>query len=122
MPEPVTKTCKNDWCEKPADPTYGDNTLAGFCESCQIIIRHERRIISLVSRLNLQVQCIEAAVRAATGTLDELTSCQVYDVEFAEGAIGADARAELDEMMRKIRNVQRCVAERQRIITDGSGS
>lgn len=119
--ETTTKTCKNDWCEKPVESfNYGDKALEGYCEGCQTEIRQGQYIDTLNDRLKEQVQGIATAIHQAARTLAELSSNEVYDVEWAEGSIGGDARDELQEMLRKVRNVQRCVAERQRMLKDAS--
>ena len=119
--ETVAGTCKNDWCEKPVESfNYGDKALEGYCAGCQSDIRHGQYIDTLNKRLEEQIQGIATAIHQAMRTLDELNSNEVYDIEWAEGSIGGDARDELQEMLRKVRNVARCVAERQRMLKDAS--
>lgn len=48
--------------------------------------------------------------------LRELTSNAVYDVELAEGYTGRDALSELDDALRSLRNAERIIAARARLL------
>ena len=50
------------------------------------------------------------------GVIAELSSNQVYDIEFAEGPAGADTLAELDEALRHLRNAERIIKARAQML------
>jgi uncharacterized UBP type Zn finger protein len=115
MTDTATKSCKSEYCDRPAESSIFAS-IDGYCESCRVEIRYGEDIENLVARLAEQIKDIETATYKADRTLAELMSNEIYDVEFAETSLGGDAKAELEEITRKLRNVERIVEIRQRML------
>jgi hypothetical protein len=53
------------------------------------------------------------------GVITELTSNQVYDIEFAEGSAGPDTLAEVSDALRHLRNAERIIKARAQLLQEG---
>lgn len=74
-----------------------------------------RRINDLLAELTSAVPVAESAVFRMTHALKRLMSPQVYDVEFAEGALGADGLRELENAAHALRNFDRILRVRKAV-------
>ena len=76
---------------------------------------HTDAIRSLTLTFTENAREATAVVYNLRRTLAELMSPQVYDIELAEGAEGADALADLDAALRLLRNVERIATWRRNL-------
>jgi hypothetical protein len=112
--------------EEPIDADYRDPDEGGCphcrdpkaCEECAIEREHDQHIDYLNKMLGEQVADATRGTANAVKWLTELTSPAVYDIEFAEGWEGSDALADLEAAGKLLRNVQRIVNERQRLLKE----
>lgn len=110
--------------EVPIDADYRDPDIDGChhcrvpadCDECAKEREHDQYIGYLVKMLDESVRNAASAVASATGWLQESVSPAVYDIEFAEGASGSDTLDDLAAAARLLRNVQRIVSERKRLL------
>jgi len=75
------------------------------CDSCETEAQNAASIDHLVRQLPELIASAQRAVSEVRGTLDELMSNHVYDVELAESVKGVDAKDDLEAASRLLRNV-----------------
>jgi hypothetical protein len=88
------------------------------CDECAIEREHDQHVDHLNKMLGEQVADATRAAGNAVKWLTELIGPAVYDIEFAEGWAGPDALADLEAAGRLLRNVERIVNERLRLLKE----
>lgn len=95
-----------------------------FCTACRAqrdeeAADRERERDAEIDRLTCDFQRLAhealAAVNDLQGTVDRMTSNQVYDIEMAEGTAGADVLADLETVARTLRHVKRIANWRREV-------
>jgi hypothetical protein len=112
--------------QDPADPQelYRDPDIDGChhfrdpatCEECAEEKAHDQYIKYRVRMLDEAVGNAGRAVASVTANLRELVSGDAWYIELAEGTEGSDALDDLAAAARLLRNVQRIVSEKKRLL------
>ena len=90
------------------------------CEDREREEAHGRYIEILVRNASDRIEAALYDAAKAVKDIRELMSNEVYDIELAESADGADAIADLDDAARSLRRARRIIRDRQRLL-DGEG-
>jgi hypothetical protein len=90
------------------------------CEGCAKEKEHDQYIAYLTKMLAEAVGDARRGAANADSRIRELIGLAVYDIEMAEGWEGADALADLKAADRLLRNVERIVRERLRLLKEAA--